>query len=81
LNKLAGSYQFANANKIDIKNEGGQLFGYFPLQNKLPLFANTDKHFYATHELFNLYFKVNNGNVESVDMVRYGSTQNLIRVK
>jgi predicted alpha/beta superfamily hydrolase len=81
LNKLEGSYQFSNANKVEIKNEGGQLFWYFSPQNKFALFANTDKHLYATHELFNLHFKVNNGNVESVDMVRYGSTQNLIRVK
>ncbi len=75
LNKYVGTYQFTNGNTIEIKNEGHQLYCYLSPQNKVVLYANTENHFYATHEFFNIYFKENNGHVEGLDWVRYGNSQ------
>jgi predicted alpha/beta superfamily hydrolase len=75
LNKYAGIYELDSDHKVVIKNEGNQLYWYFTPQNKVELYANSENHFYATHEFFNLYFKENNGRVEGFDWVRYGSTQ------
>lgn len=73
--KYVGIYSTGGGNKIEIRNEGNQLTWYYAPENKFTLFANTEKHFYATHEFFNVYFKVTNGKIEGFDLVRYGSTQ------
>jgi predicted alpha/beta superfamily hydrolase len=80
LNKYAGTYEFTNGNKVVIKNEGNQLYWYFAPQNKVPLYANTETHFYATHEFFNIYFKTAAGKMEGLDLVRYGGTETLTKV-
>jgi len=77
LNKYAGTYQLANGNKFELKKEGNQLFWYYSPQFKIPLYANTESHLYATHETFNIHFKLNNGVVEGFDWMRYGNTQSL----
>ena len=74
LKKYVGTYANEGGNKIEVKNEGNQLFFYYEPGNKFPLFANTEKHFYATHEFFNLYFKITNGKAEGFNLARYGST-------
>jgi hypothetical protein len=74
LNKYAGTYQSANGTKIQIKNEGNQLYCYFSPQNKVVLYANTENHFYATHEFFNIYFKSVNESTGAMDVVRFGET-------
>ncbi len=80
LNKYAGTYQFSNGDKVTIKNEDNQLYWYFSTANKFLLYANNEKHFYATHEFFNIYFKTANGKTEGFDLVRYGNTQTLTKV-
>ena len=75
LNKYAGTYEIAGGNKIELKKEGGHLVWYFSPLNKFDLLANTETHLYATHEFFNIYFKINNDKVEGFDLSRYGSTQ------
>jgi len=75
LNKYAGTYQAGDGNKIEIRNESNQLTWYYSPENKFTLFANTPKHFYATHEFFNVYFTQDNGKVEGFNLVRYGATQ------
>jgi hypothetical protein len=80
LNYYAGTYQFSNGNKIEIKNEGNQLYWYFSPGYKFSLYANTEKHFYARHEFFNVFFKTGNGKVEGFDLIRYGNTQTLVKV-
>jgi predicted alpha/beta superfamily hydrolase len=57
LNKYVGTYQFANGNKIDIKKEENQLICVFSEYNIIPIFANTENHFYSKQEFFNVYFK------------------------
>lgn len=80
LNKYAGSYQFANGHKVEIKNENHQLVWYFSPQNKFSLFADSETHFYATHEFFNVWFRITNGKVDGFDLVRYGNTQTLTKI-
>ena len=75
LSKYTGTYQSGNNAKVEIKNESSQLVWYFSPNNKFPLFANSEKHFYATHEFFNVQFKLDNGKIQGFDLVRYGSTQ------
>jgi predicted alpha/beta superfamily hydrolase len=74
LKKYAGTYTTAEGNKIEIRKEANQLTWYYAPENKFILFANTEKHFYATHEFFNLYFKITDGKVEGFSLARYGST-------
>ncbi len=75
LNKYTGTYAGSNGNTIEIKKEGGQLVWFYSPQNKFTIFANTQKHFYATHEFFNVYFKQDSDKVTGFDLSRYGSTQ------
>lgn len=80
LNKYVGTYQFENDNKIEIKNEDNELKLYFSPENSVLLLANTEDHFYATFQFFNIHFKEINGVVEGFDLVRYGGAQTLKRV-
>ena len=75
LNTYAGSYELPGGNKIELKKENNHLVLFISPQNKIELFANTETHLYATHEYFNMYFKMNNGKAEGFDLARYGSTQ------
>ena len=75
LSKYTGTYQFGSNAKVEIKNEDNQLVWYFSPNNKFPLFANNEMHFYATHEFFNVHFKLENGKIQGFDLVRYGNTQ------
>jgi hypothetical protein len=74
LKKYLGTYTAGAGNKIEIRSNGKQLQFYYSPENIFPLFANTEKHFYATHEFFNLYFKFVGGKIDGFDLVRYGST-------
>ncbi len=80
LNKYTGTYQSVNGDKIEIKNEGNKLYWYHSPQNKFVLYANTEKHFYATHEFFNVHFKFLNEKIEAFDLVRYGGTQTFNKI-
>lgn len=79
--KYIGIYAMEGGNKIEIRSEAGELVFFYNKENVFPLFANTEKHLYATHEFFNLYFKMANGNVEGFDLSRYGSTQYFKKIK
>jgi hypothetical protein len=73
--KYAGTYELPGGNKIELKNENSKLTWYFSPQSKIELLANTETHLYATHEFFNMYFKIINGKVEGFEWSRYGNTQ------
>lgn len=75
LEKYAGTYQLSNGSAIELKIENKELYWFSGPQNKTRLLVNTATHFYATHEFFNLYFKINSGKVEGFDWTRYGNTQ------
>lgn len=75
LNKYAGTYESANGNKAEVKNEDGSLSIYFSPANKYSLYAASDAEFYSTSELFNMYFKLVNGKPEGFQLERYGNTQ------
>jgi predicted alpha/beta superfamily hydrolase len=79
LNEYTGTYQFFDAVKIEIKNENNQLTWYYSPGNKFSLFANTQEHFYATHEFFNVYFKRANGKIKGFNLVRYGIMQSFTK--
>jgi len=81
LNKYVGAYATGNGNQIEIKNEDSQLTWYYSPQNKFTIFADTQKHFYATHEFFNLYFNLTNGKITGFDLLRYGTTQVFNKIK
>ncbi len=80
LNKYIGKYESENGNEVEIKNENSELHLYFSERNNFSLLANTESHFYATFQFFNVHFKVAEGKVEGMDIVRYGGTQALKRV-
>jgi hypothetical protein len=80
LSKYTGTYQVDNNTKVEIKNESNQLVWYYSPNNKFSLFANSEKHFYATHEFFNVQFKLTNGKIEGFDLVRYGGTQTFNKI-
>jgi predicted alpha/beta superfamily hydrolase len=77
LNKYVGTYQTTAGEKIDIKKEGSQLICFFSEKYKMPLLANTEKHFYSKQEFFNIYFKDTN----ELELARFGSTETLKRIK
>jgi predicted alpha/beta superfamily hydrolase len=75
LDKYSGSYESANGNKIELKNENGKLAIYFSPDNKYLLYAAGEKEFYSTSEFFNVHFKTNNSKPEGFQLERYGNTQ------
>lgn len=81
LSKYAGTYEFDNGNKVEIKNEDNKLYWYFSPQNKFPLLVNTESHFYATHQFFNIHFNLENDVIKGFDLIRYGGAQTLNRIK
>jgi predicted alpha/beta superfamily hydrolase len=72
LNKYVGVYQFPNGDTVDIKNEKNQLVCSFLNKKKLQLLANSEHHFYATSEFFNIYFDEVNGKTTGLRMEVYG---------
>ncbi len=79
LNKYVGTYQIGN-NKLEIKNENNQLRLLAP-GNNIPLLANSETHFYATFQFFNMHFKETNNIVEGFDLITYGGSQTFTKVK
>lgn len=75
LNKYAGTYQSANGNKVDIKNEDGKLALYFSATNKYVLFTESETDFYSISEFFNLQFKNEGGKPSGFQLNRYGNSQ------
>lgn len=80
LDQYAGTYQFSGpdqlgGSKIELKKEGAGLVWHYSVTNKVELFANSQTHFYATHEFFNLYFKATEGEVAGFEWVGYGNKQ------
>jgi predicted esterase len=75
LNMYAGSYESADINKIELKNENGRLALYFSPANKYLLYAASETDFYSTSEFFNIHFKTANGKPEGFRLERYGSAQ------
>jgi predicted alpha/beta superfamily hydrolase len=82
LKKFVGTYRFANDDnkELQLKNEKGVLTIHFS-QNVIPLFANSENHFYSTRSFFNVYFKESNQIVEGFDVVTYEETISLKKVK
>lgn len=80
LNKYAGTYQSSNGNKIDIKNEDGQLALYFSPNNRYILFTESETGFYSTSEFFNLEFKSEGGKPTGFQLNRYGNSQFMTKV-
>lgn len=77
IKKYVGIYQSADGEKVEIKNEKKQLTFYYSEQNKVPLFVDTEKHFYGIHEFFNIYFNEINGKITGFDLALFGGTQTL----
>jgi len=75
LSKYAGTYESAAGNKIELKNENGNLTLYFSPTNKYALYAASDTDFYSTSEFFNVYFKLSNSKPAGFQLERYGNTQ------
>jgi pimeloyl-ACP methyl ester carboxylesterase len=73
LNKYAGTYLFANGNKIELNNENNQLTFYFSPAIKYNLFAASETEFYSTNEFFNIYFKKENDKITGFDLAKYGT--------
>ncbi len=81
LNKFVGQYQFENGNKVEIKNENNGLKLYLSTENKVTLLADSETHFYATFEYFNVHFKEVNGVVEGFDWIGFNGTRTLKKLK
>ena len=75
LNKYAGTYEFPNGNKIEIKNENNQLALYFNSNNKYALYAAGENDFYSVNEFLNIHFNNNGGTIDGLQLNRYGSSQ------
>ncbi|MEP7376732.1 MAG: alpha/beta hydrolase-fold protein [Chitinophagaceae bacterium] len=75
LNKYVGHYEFANGNKIELKNDNGRLAIYFSPDNRYLLYEAAETDFYSTAEFFNIHFKINSGKPEGFQLERYGNTQ------
>lgn len=75
LGKYVGTYQTANGNKIEIKNEDGKLALYFSPTNKYVLYSASEKDFYSTSEFFNLEFKNEGEKPGGFQLNRYGNSQ------
>jgi predicted alpha/beta superfamily hydrolase len=74
LDKYAGKYQLPNRHTAEIKNENGQLFLYTSPNDKLPLFAASEKQFYTTTQFMTINFKTDNNNNVTADVETFGST-------
>ncbi len=71
LKKYTGTYQLPDGSNIDLKL-GSDGLSLSDSQNKVALLVNTEKHWYALHEFFNIYFNESNGQVTGFDLARFG---------
>ena len=72
LNKYVGVYQFSSGETVNIKKEKNQLVCSFAKKNQLQLLANSEHHFYARSEFFNIYFDEVNGKTTGLRIEVYG---------
>lgn len=79
LNKYVGTYQLGDTN-AEIKNENNELKLYAQGLS-IPLLANSETHFYATFQFFNIHFKEANNSVEGFELKTYGNSQTVTKVK
>ena len=75
LNKYAGTYETANGNKVEIKNENGRLAIYASPTNKYLLYSASETDFYSTSEFFNIHFKTDNGKPVGFQLETWGNSQ------
>jgi len=74
LDKYAGKYVLPNGGTAQIKRENSQLFLYTSPNDKLPLFAASEKQFYTTTQFMNINFKYDdNKNITGADVETFGS--------
>ena len=77
LNKYVGIYQYPTGNReLQIKNDNGVL-----KVSGMPLFANSENHFYSTSSFVNLHFKESNNVVEGFDLLTFEQSTTLKKVK
>jgi predicted alpha/beta superfamily hydrolase len=75
LDKYAGKYQMPDGSTAEMKRENHQLMLYASPENKLPLFAASEKEFYSTSQFLTLRFKYDdNKNITAVEAETYGNT-------
>jgi predicted alpha/beta superfamily hydrolase len=73
LDKYVGKYQLPNGSTAEIKKENSQLILYTSPNDKLPLFAASEKEFYSTSQFLNLKFKYDdNKNITAADVETFG---------
>jgi predicted alpha/beta superfamily hydrolase len=78
LDKYAGRYQLPDGSTSEIKREGNQLFLYLSANDKLPLFAASEKEFYSTSQFLNLKFKYDdNKNITAAEVEGFGGTMSV----
>lgn len=75
LDKYTGFYTTVNGNKIELRNENGNLALYFSPANRYVLYAAGEMIFYSTSEFLNIQFKLNNASIEGFQLNRYGESQ------
>jgi predicted alpha/beta superfamily hydrolase len=75
LDKYAGKYQLPDGHTAEIRRENHQLMLYASPEEKLPLFAASEKEFYSTSQFLTLRFKYDdNKNITAVEAETYGGT-------
>ena len=79
LNKYVGNYQLGNG-KAEIKNENNQLI-VSAHGMSIPLLANSETHFYSTFQFLNIHFKEIDNHVEGFELITYGSSQTVNKIK
>lgn len=73
LDKYAGEYRLPNGNTAEIKRENNQLFLYTSANDKVPLFAASEREFYSTSQFLNLKFKYDdNKKITAADVETFG---------
>lgn len=75
LDKYTGFYTTVKGNKIELRNENGNLVLYFSPANRYVLYAAGEMVFYSTSEFLNIQFKLNNASIEGFQLNRYGESQ------
>ncbi|TDD99323.1 alpha/beta hydrolase [Flavobacterium cellulosilyticum] len=80
LNQYKGDYQFPNGDIMSITNEKKHLVCSYLNHNKLQLLANTERHFYAKSEFFNIYFDVSNDKTVGLRLEVYGKQSILKKI-
>ncbi len=75
LNRYVGRYETTGGNKVEIKNEEGNLSIYFSPADKFSLYAAGEADFYSTAEYLDIQFKNAEGKTEGFQLNRYGNSQ------